>query len=122
MDDATPVTPPVALDLTEQRSLAFDVEGIEFRDDNGSLSFEGHAAVFDRRSVDLGGFYERVQRGAFQKILDTNPDVRFLINHGGLPLARSTNGSLHLSEDAKGLRVQADLAPTTLSKDLKVLV
>lgn len=103
------------------------VEELEIREEDDRLIFKGHAAVFDRLSEDLGGFKERIQRGAFRKVLDANPDVRFLINHdsmsaAGLPLARTKNSTLELREDPKGLRVYAELAPTTLAQDLRILV
>ena len=37
---------------------------------------------------------------------------RFLINHDGIPLARSSSGTLKLEEDEYGLFVQADLDPS----------
>lgn len=100
----------------------FDLSDIEIREDGDTLQFIGHAAVFDRLSEDLGGFRERIKRGAFRRALDASPDVRFLINHEGLPLARTTNGTLELREDPKGLRVYAELAPIQASRDLAVLV
>jgi HK97 family phage prohead protease len=95
----------------------------EMREQDGKIVFQGHASVFDRLSEDLGGFRERVQRGAFRKVLDSNPDVRFLFNHdANLIMGRTTNGTLELREDPKGLRVYAELAPTTAAKDLRILV
>jgi HK97 family phage prohead protease len=38
--------------------------------------------------------------------------VRLLVNHDGLPLARTTSGTLSLSEDGNGLMVEARLDPT----------
>jgi HK97 family phage prohead protease len=84
--------------------------------------------VFDRLSEDLGGFRERIQRGAFRKALDKDTlDVRFLWNHDpNHVLARSTitegGGLLDLREDPSGLRVYAELVPTTFAKDLRELV
>jgi HK97 family phage prohead protease len=112
--------PKIPHNTTERRTLSFDT--LEVRDDAGKVIVQGHAAVFDRMSEDLGGFRERIQRGAFRKVLDANPDVRFLVNHTGLPLARTTNQTLELREDPKGLRVYAELAGTTLAKDLQILV
>ncbi|GAG85292.1 unnamed protein product, partial [marine sediment metagenome] len=48
--------------------------------------------------------------------------VRFLINHDGLPLARTTNGTLRLSTDATGLRYEAEVANTSLGRDLVELM
>jgi HK97 family phage prohead protease len=119
--------PPEGLNVPETRRVQAPMADMEVREDGERLIFQGHAAVFDRLSEDLGGFRERIQRGAFRKVLDANPDVRFLVNHDsmsatGLPLARTTNNTLELREDPKGLRVYAELAPTTLAKDLRVLV
>jgi HK97 family phage prohead protease len=119
--------PPEGLNVPETRRVQAPMADMEVREDGERLIFQGHAAVFDRLSEDLGGFRERIQRGAFRKVLDASPDVRFLVNHDsmsatGLPLARTTNNTLELREDPKGLRVYAELAPTTLAKDLRVLV
>jgi HK97 family phage prohead protease len=108
----------------EQRAVTLD--SVEFRKaDDGKLSFRGHAAVFDEWTQ-IGpkdyGFQERIARGAFRKVLSDGADVRFLINHDGLPLARTAAGTMTLKEDTKGLRVDADLAPTTLANDLAVLL
>lgn len=110
----------------EQRAVTLNT--VEFRADeeDGRLSFRGHAAVFDEwteiPSAFGGAFMERVQRGAFRKVLSDGADVRFLINHEGLPLARTASGTMRLKEDAKGLLVEADLADTTIARDLAVLL
>ena len=107
------------------RTVSFDE--IEVREDGDKIVFVGHAAVFDKKSEDLGGFRERIQRGAFRKVLDKDPDVRFLFNHDvNHVLARTTVtsgvGLLELREDPKGLRTYAELVPTTFARDLRLLV
>ena len=57
-------------------------------------------------------FTEYVKRGAFSKTLNDGADVRLLIDHEGVPLARSKSGTLALEEDERGLRVEAELDPT----------
>jgi hypothetical protein len=52
-----------------------------------------------------------VRSGAFTKALQENDDCRLLINHDGLPLARTKSGTLRLTQDATGLFVEADLDP-----------
>jgi len=108
-----------------RRDVALD--NVEVRSDDDKIVFHGHAAVFDGLSEDLGGFRERIQRGAFRKVLERKPDVRLLFNHDpNLVLARSTirsgPGMLELREDPKGLRTYAELVPTQLAKDLRALV
>lgn len=69
----------------------------------------GYAAVFNTLSQDLGGFREQIKPGAFADALTS--DVRLLINHDGLPLARTASGTLKLAEDERGLVVEAKLDP-----------
>lgn len=97
------------------------LRGVEVREnEDGTRTVAGYAAVFESDSEDLGGFVEELKRGAFRKVLRDKPDVRFLVNHDGVPLARSTNGTLRLSEDPKGLRIEADLPDTQQARDLAV--
>ncbi len=77
--------------------------------DDGTVVVEGYAAVFNQ-PTDIGGvFTEVIAPGAFRSALERGDDVEFLINHGGLPLARSTAGNLTMSEDAHGLKIRAVL-------------
>src|SRR5690348_1524690 len=52
-----------------------------------------------------------MKSGALARTLSERPNVQLLINHDGMPLARTANGSLQLSEDNIGLRVNASLNP-----------
>ena len=45
-----------------------------------------------------------------------------MINHDGLPLARTTNNTLRLSVDERGLKYEADMPDTTLANDLMTLL
>jgi uncharacterized protein len=93
--------------------------------DEGSMVV-GYAALFSRPgerfglSSDLGGFKERIDSRAFDRALaDPRLDTKFLVNHDpNLICARVANGSLRLSADAKGLRTEAYIAPTTYGRDL----
>jgi len=67
-------------------------------------------------------FTETIAPGAFSKTLSETPDVRLLINHEGLPLARTKNGTLTLSEDERGLFMDAVIADTSEGRDLYKLV
>lgn len=78
------------------------------------------AAIGDPRR---GGFWEQIAPGAFNRALEENQDVRFLVDHNpSLVLARTTSGTLDLSSDKRGLRVDADLADTSVGRDLVVLL
>lgn len=81
---------------------------VELREDSGTIKVSGYAAVFDSETT-IGGFFtERIARGAFADAVGKD-DVRFLINHSGLPLARTKSGTLTLREDERGLYIEADL-------------
>ena len=84
-----------------------------------SLVVEGYASNFDVE-YDLGYFKESVARGAFDEVMQD--DVRFLLNHTGAPLARTTNGTLELSVDETGLKYRAALADTQDGRDLYKLI
>jgi len=95
------------------------VNDLELRaDEDGKRTLRGHAAVFDQLSGDLGGFRERIERGAFSETLQGEPDIRALFNHdSGAVLGRTTNGTLRLSEDDVGLRVEIDPPDTQAGRD-----
>jgi HK97 family phage prohead protease len=95
----------------EVRYIPMDVA--EFRmdssEDGKTVKLVGHAAVANSFSNDLGGFKEIIRPGAFAGTLKNNPDVRFLVNHSGMPLARTKSKTLQLSEDQRGLAFTANL-------------
>jgi len=98
------------------------VQDVEARQaEDGVMRLSGYAAVFNDASVPLP-FKERIAPGAFRKTLSESPDVRLLINHEGLPLARTKNGTLTLTEDDRGLRFDAELADTQEARDIYTLV
>ena len=90
-------------------------------EDDGKMRLSGYAAVFNNASVPLP-FIEYIAPGAFRKTLSETPDVRLLINHEGLPLARTKNGTLVLTEDEVGLRFDAELPDTSEARDLYTLI
>ena len=100
----------------------FTIKNVEARQaEDGTMRLSGYAAVFNDDSVPLP-FIERIAPGAFRKTLAETPDVRLLINHEGLPLARTKNGTLRLKEDEAGLYMDADHPDTQAARDLYTLV
>ncbi|MDG4784346.1 ATP-dependent Clp protease proteolytic subunit [Micromonospora sp. WMMD1102] len=74
----------------------------------------GHASVVETpyEMWDAHGPYmEVIDARAFDRTLAAGPDVAFLVNHRGVTMARTTNGSLKLSMDGVGLAVEAWLNP-----------
>lgn len=95
--------------VDERRSVAYST--LEVRAAADGTKLIGYAAVFDSPSEPMP-FVEYVRRGAFTKTLNDGADVRLLIDHEGVPLARTKSGTLALIEDQRGLRVEADLDPS----------
>ena len=106
--------------------FTFPIADIEFDASGageGAMTLRGHAAVFDRKSHDLGGFKTIIDKGAFTSVLDTTPDVHLLWDHDTrYVLARTKNQTLELRQDPYGLHVWARLAPTSFAQDLAVLM
>lgn len=83
----------------------------------------GYAMVWDRLSLDLGGFVERFQRGSFADSLRNRRDVVLLHSHDeARPLARTTADTLTVVEDDKGLRVEAELPNSAEARHLAMLI
>lgn len=100
----------------------FVVRDVEARQaEDGTMRLAGYAAVFNDSSVPLP-FKESIAPGAFRKTLGETPDVRLLVNHEGLPLARTKNGTLTLTEDERGLYFNAELADTQEARDIHTLI
>jgi HK97 family phage prohead protease len=96
------------------------IEDIDLGD---GLTFRGHAALFDTWSHDLGGFRERIQKGAFTRTLAADHDIRMFLNHdSNIVLGSTRAGTLRLSEDERGLAVEADLPDTQAGRDLSTLI
>lgn len=80
-------------------------------EDDGTIRVAGYAAVFNEEARIGDMFVERIAPGAFRSAIGRD-DVMFLVNHEGLPLARTRSGTLALSEDDHGLRMEAELDST----------
>jgi HK97 family phage prohead protease len=82
------------------------------RDDKQYYEVEGYASVFERayEMYDMFGAYmEIMDYHAFDKSMANSPDVAFLVNHKGVTMARTNNGTLELSTDTTGLKAHAFL-------------
>jgi HK97 family phage prohead protease len=82
---------------------------MECRTVGDQITFHGLASSTDS-PYEMGFYTETIQRGAFDVTLGKRPDVQLLVNHEGLPLARTTNGSLTLQATERGLEFTATAA------------
>jgi uncharacterized protein len=100
-------------------NLRLDGKGAESEKD---IKIRGHAAIFNELSVDLGGFREKIDPGAFAKSI-LEDDVRALWNHNAdMVLGRNTSGTLKLTEDERGLAIEIDPPDTQLGRDVMCLM
>lgn len=82
----------------------------------------GYAAVFNKRSQNLGGFVEQVAPGAFNKSVKDKSPVFARFNHdSSLLLGTVEAGTLRLETDRTGLRYTVDLPDTSAGRDVKEL-
>jgi HK97 family phage prohead protease len=111
----------------ERRSLPFTDGEIEIRDSGegpDAYTVKGHAAVFNRKSLDLGGFQEIIAPGAFDNVLDRNPHVLLLWDHDTrYQLASTKTNRLELRVDPRGLYFWARVVGSTShARDLRYLM
>lgn len=83
----------------------FESAGLELREAPGGVTaIEGYAAVFNQAA-----YGEKILPGAFTKSLRERPDIKAYWSHNSaMPIGRTSNGSLVLREDEKGLWVRIE--------------
>lgn len=97
----------------------------EVRSVGDGMEFRGYAAVFDSLSEDLGGFRERIAPGAFTRSLNSaangGRDIRMFLNHNQDVVLGSTRAkTLRLSQDDRGLLVEATLPDHEMGRAVSV--
>lgn len=98
----------------ERRAL----QDVDIQGDGELPKIVGYAAVFDSESRDLGNFTEVIKPGAFNRALSEKQDVRAFVDHDASKiLGRTKAGTLELSTDSVGLRVEITPPDTTVGRD-----
>lgn len=89
----------------EARSREIEVRS----NDDGTIGLAGYAAVYEVGYDVAGGppygWVEMIARGACDKSVSEQDDVRCLFDHDGIPIARTKSGTMTLTSDRVGLRV-----------------
>jgi len=95
---------------------------VEAREDGKPDVLVGYAATFDQPyPVDI--VQETIDQRAFDRTLKEQPDVFALIGHDmSRVIARTKNGTMLLSPDQRGLRVEISPVDTQESRDAFALV
>ena len=111
--------------MNDKEIRHFQLDDIEVRkdDDNKIESFEGYVVKYDTRSHFLG-FYETVDKRAFDNTLQSDNNIFALFNHDwDKPLASTRNKSLELTTDDTGLKFKlTPKANTSFMNDVRELV
>jgi HK97 family phage prohead protease len=93
-----------------EREIRAIAQPLEVREDEDqAIRVSGYAAVFNEETNIAGMFTEVIEQGAFTGALERQDDVVFLVNHDGLPLARTRSGTLRLTQDERGLFMETEL-------------
>ena len=101
-----------ALLATAER-ITMNAEVRAVKTDDGSLKIAGYAATFNQEAENLS-FREKIAPGAFTRSLESSDPIFLLVNHQAdqLPLASTQSGTLKLTQDKVGLRMEANLDPS----------
>jgi len=109
----------------ERELRMFDLDNLELRvgaENEAERWLTGHGAVYDVWSVDLGGFTELFEQGAFTDSIKRD-DIRSLRDHTDtFILGRNKAGTLLLEEDKRGVRFEVLVPDTSYGHDLVVSV
>lgn len=112
--DAHDLTPPTLTMRGNRKVEARPYRRAELRtDENGNPIVEGYATVYEYAYDVAGGppygWTETIARGAADKSVRERDDVRLLVNHDGITLARTRSKTLQLASDKTGLWSRATL-------------
>jgi HK97 family phage prohead protease len=104
----------------ERRFVAVEVRVVE--DGDGQPHIQGYGAIFNEWSLDLGGFRESIEPGAFTKTL-READIRSLWNHNpDYVLGRNKSDTLRLYQDERGLGYDVIPPDAQWARDLRVSI
>lgn len=114
--------------MIEKRDVSFDADDeivVETRS-NGREVIRGLAIPYNRLSVDLGGFRERILPGAFDKILSRQRgkgEIVSYFNHDpNWLLGRESAGTLEITVDDRGISYVVEPPDTQAGRDVLALV
>ena len=110
--------------MSNQRERRVLVSKLELRaaGEGEARVMTGYGAVFNS-ATDIGGWWtEVIAPGAFTRSLQENDVVALHSHDMGRVIGRSSAGTLRLSEDDRGLKVECDLPDTSDGRDLAVSI
>ena len=114
--------------MTKEKTIQMELRKADLAADDEEMTVSGYAAVFDQPAVMWHDPYsgidykESIGAHAFDKADLSNVVLRYNHNDSCEILARTSNGTLTLDVDEKGLCIRAKLANTTLGRDVYELI
>lgn len=88
-------------------------------DPSGDRTLKGYAIVFNKKSVDLGGFREIILPEAVDRTLSEALDVRALVDHDSSQIiGRTRAGTLRLHADGHGLGVDIRVGSQSYARNI----
>lgn len=105
---------PTSGDAIERRTAG------EIRlDPSGDRRLRGYAIVFNKKSLDLGGFREIILPEAVDRTISEALDVRALVDHDSSKIiGRTRAGTLRLRPDGHGLGIEITPPNTSAARDI----
>lgn len=108
------------------KEIRLQSEPVNIRaEEDGKMVIEGYPIVFDKEAYIngfFGGFYEKVDRHAFDDADMSDVCLKYNHNDDFLIMARTRNKSLTLTPDDKGVFMHAELVDTTQNRDVYKMV
>ena len=103
---------------TEKRALPFEMR-METAEDVTRVI--GAGAVYNKRSQDLGGFFEIIREGAFKRSLESGREVKSFFNHDPNQVLGTTESEppLTITDDKRGLMYEVEIPDTSYGRDLR---
>jgi HK97 family phage prohead protease len=93
------------------------IEQIEARAaDDGTLIIEGYPIVYETYAM-LWGFREIIHKGAATKALARSDELVLWDHASSMPMARRSNGTLHVDEDDHGVHIVANVSRTVWGRE-----
>lgn len=113
MDETTSVVEAGGREVRQVPAGEFELRAA----DDGTLTLLGYAITYDQpyefNHPRMGRISERMAAGSWARTIRNKADIRLMVNHDGIPLARTRSGTLRLTNDSHGVLVEARLDPAS---------
>jgi HK97 family phage prohead protease len=109
---ATPLRKKIPMSRMSTRSYTLSDTQVRMSEDGNTAHFSGYASTANEPyHVEdfMGSYNETMRSGCFKRTLGSGNTIPLLVNHDGIPIASTGGGTMTLSEDKRGLKVDANL-------------